>query len=221
MSGYEYYKNKYLDVKYGGSNSSLVIHICGPSGSGKTTLGLKIQKYYKKNKNIIVKDLDTLRNDFIKKNYKSNFMWKNFDSKKYQLYLNQFINKHKKLNHILILTGLNHIFFHDKNIYYDVQADYKYYISIDDKTVIKQKCIRFITDELQDIIKLEGVQRDITYDNKKFVRLVKENIERECGVKHTKELNKMWNRDYKKQKYMFMSADDIYKDVIKKINKKY
>lgn len=44
----------------------LIIHISGPSGAGKTTLGNKLKEKFK-NK-IVVKDLDDLRNEFIKKN---------------------------------------------------------------------------------------------------------------------------------------------------------
>ena len=56
---------------------------------------------------------------------------------------------------------------------------------------------------------------DITEDNPKFLRLVKANMDRECDVKETKKLNKMWNDDYKKQGYTFLSREDILKEVSK------
>ena len=42
-----------------------IIHISGPSGSGKTTLGNKLKKRF--GKQIVVKDLDDLRAEFVKK----------------------------------------------------------------------------------------------------------------------------------------------------------
>ena len=42
-----------------------IIHVSGPSGSGKTCLGNKLKEYFKSK--IIVKDIDDLRRDFIKK----------------------------------------------------------------------------------------------------------------------------------------------------------
>ena len=51
--------------------NKLIIHISGPSGSGKTFLGNKLKEQFKtKNKNkIVVKDLDVLRDEHIKKTY--------------------------------------------------------------------------------------------------------------------------------------------------------
>ena len=46
---------------------TLIIHISGASGSGKTTLGNKIKEQFKSK--IIVKDLDILRDEFIKEFY--------------------------------------------------------------------------------------------------------------------------------------------------------
>jgi hypothetical protein len=64
-------------------------------------------------------------------------------------------------------------------------------------------------------LKDENIIRDITEDNKKFVRLVKENIEKECGTKETLKINNMWKKDYKKQGYIFMDREDILKEVSK------
>lgn len=46
---------------------NIVIHISGPSGSGKTTLGNKLIKKY--GKRVTVKDIDDLRQEFIKSYY--------------------------------------------------------------------------------------------------------------------------------------------------------
>jgi len=45
--------------------NKLIIHISGASGSGKTTLGNILKQQFKNE--IIVKDIDDLKKDFIKK----------------------------------------------------------------------------------------------------------------------------------------------------------
>jgi len=193
----------------------LIIHISGASGSGKTTLGNKLKEHFKSK--IVVKDLDELRGEFEKKYKVVNYL-KDFDSNLYQSFLDKYILSQKKP---LVLVGLNHMFWHNKKLYYNVHSQYNYYIEIDDMIIVKQKCIRFLTDELKDMVtKNKTIIRDITEDNEKFVRLIKENIERECGTKETLKINKMWKKDYEKQGYKFMSRENIYKSVVKIINKK-
>ena len=194
----------------------LIIHISGASGSGKTTLGNKLKQHFKSK--IIVKDLDDLRGEFEKKYKVVNYL-KDFDSNMYQSFLDTYIFSQKKP---LVLVGLNHMFWHNKKLYYNVHSQYNYYIEIDDMLIVKQKCIRFLTDELPDMVtKNKTIIRDITEDNEKFVRLIKENIERECGTKETLKINKMWEKDYHKQGYKFMSRENIYKYVVKILNNKF
>lgn len=198
--------NNFDDNMIGGRNENLIIHISGPSGAGKTTIGNILKEKFK-NK-IIVKDIDELRSEFIDNEYGKNFNWKNFDSTKYQLFIDEFIYKQKKP---IIFVGLNHMPWHNKKLYYNVHSQHNFYIKIDDMIVVKQKCLRFINDELQDIITNKKVIEDITKNNKKFVKLINESINRECGITFTKKLNQMWNKDYKKQGYKFMSRENIIK----------
>jgi len=196
---------------------NIIIHISGASGSGKTTLGNKLKEHFKSK--IIVKDLDDLRAEFIKLKYGNKFNWENFDSNMYQSFLDKYILSQKKP---LVLVGLNQMFWHNKKLYYNVHSQYNYYIEIDNILIVKQKCIRFLTDELPDMVtKNKTIIRDITEDNEKFVRLIKENIERECGTKETLKINKMWEKDYDKQGYKFMSRENIYKSVVKILNNKF
>ena len=75
---------------------NLIIHISGASGSGKTTLGNKLKEHFKSK--IVVKDLDILRDEFIKEFY-SNKKWTYIDENKYQSYINDYINKQKETNY--------------------------------------------------------------------------------------------------------------------------
>jgi cytidylate kinase len=71
----------------------MIIHISGAPGSGKTTIRLRLKKHYKTK--LIVKDLDDLFAEFMKLNTKK------FSSKKYQNFIDDFINKHNnKKNNI-------------------------------------------------------------------------------------------------------------------------
>jgi hypothetical protein len=98
------------------------------------------------------------------------------------------------------------MFWHNKKLYYNVHAQHNYYIDIDDMLVVKQKCIRFLTGELTHMVtKNNTIIRDITEDNKKFVNLIGENIERECGTKETLKINKMWA----KRLYIYVKREHL------------
>ena len=91
----------------------MIIHISGAPGSGKTTIGLKLKEHYKTK--VIVKDLDDLFAEFMKLNTTK------FSSKKYQNFINDFINKHN--NKSIIFVGLNTE--HITNKFYNINPDSK------------------------------------------------------------------------------------------------
>ena len=81
--------------------SNIIIHISGVSGAGKKTLGNKLTEQFK-NK-IVVKDIDDLRRDFIKKYY-GNKKFDIIDKVEYQKYIDNFVKKHASKP--LIFVGL-------------------------------------------------------------------------------------------------------------------
>lgn len=193
----------------------LVIHISGASGSGKTTLGNKLKSLFRNR--IIVKDLDELRAEFIQQRYGSNYDYKSFDAPGYQSFLDNYISSQKKP---LVLTGLNNMFWWHKDLYYGLSSNHNFYIDLDDMVVVQQKCIRFITDEMKDMVtKNPDIIRDITENNKKFVRLMKQNIEQNCGSKETLKINRMWKKAYTKQGYQLIPREEIYKKVVNILQK--
>ena len=193
----------------------MIIHISGPSGSGKSVIGRKIQKHY--GKSIVMKDLDELRDEFINKHYNIDKPY-SFEESKYQKYIKSYINKHKSKP--IVFVGLNdNNFGKTKSLYYDLSADYKFYINIDNSIIIQQKCERFITEFLPEILKEH--RNDITEKNKIFVKNVIRNFREECGAKLTIRDNNKWARNYKQMKYQFMSREMIYKLVISLINKHF
>jgi adenylate kinase family enzyme len=191
---------------------TLIIHISGASGSGKTTLGNKLKEQFKSK--IIVKDLDILRDEFIKEFY-GNKKWTYIDENEYQSYIDSYINKQKKP---IIFVGLNDntVYGKNKNLYYNIHSQYNYYIDIDDMIIVKQKCIRLLNDIQTDKMAME----DLIKNNEKFVKKFTEAIKIECSAKQTIKQNNKWKKDYEKQGYKFMSRENIYKSVVKILNNK-
>jgi len=192
---------------------TLIIHISGASGSGKTTLGNKLKEQFKSK--IIVKDLDILRDEFIKEFY-GNKKWTYIDENKYQSYIDSYINKQKKP---IIFVGLNDntVYGKNKNLYYNVHSQHNYYIEIDDMIIVKQKCIRLLNDIQTDKMAMD----DLVKNNEKFVKKFTEAIKIECSAKQTIKQNNKWKKDYEKQGYKFMSRENIYKSVVKILNNKF
>ena len=191
---------------------TLIIHISGASGSGKTTLGNKIKEQFKSK--IIVKDLDILRDEFIKEFY-GNKKWTYIDENEYQLYIDSYINKQKKP---IIFVGLNDntVYGKNKNLYYNVHSQHNYYIEIDDMIIVKQKCIRLLNDIQTDKMAID----DLVKNNETFVKQFTKAIKIECSAKQTIKQNNKWKKDYEKQGYKFISRENIYKSVVKILNNK-
>jgi broad-specificity NMP kinase len=191
-------------------NNKFIIHISGASGSGKTTLGNKLKNKF--GNKIIVKDLDNLRDMFIKSFY-GNKKWTYIDAVKYQDYINNFINKQKKP---IIFVGLNDNtrFGEDKTLYYDVHSSHKFYIELDDRIILKQKCIRLLNDIQMD----KGAMNDLINNNEIFIKQFSKAISIECDAKQNSEQNNKWKSDYKKQNYTLMSRENIYKKVVNLIS---
>lgn len=183
----------------------MIIHVSGPSGCGKTTLGNKLKKRF--GNKIVVKDIDDLRQEFIK-DYYGNKSWKIINKRAYQKFLDEFILNQKKP---LVLVGLNIMPWWHKYLYYELHADYKFYIKLDSKIICKQKACRLF----RDIPKDEKAMKDLEENNKKFLRMVKEAIDRECDIDETRLTTEKLEKDYHKQGYKIMTREDIYHEIVR------
>lgn len=188
-----------------------IIHISGASGSGKTFLGKKLKDLYRNR--IIVIDIDDIRTNFIKEHY-GNQEWDVIDNVAYQEYIDNYIHKKRRQNKPIIFVGLNNMPWWHPDLYYNFYADNKFYIDIDDNKLVKQKCMRYLTEELKDIANDEMAIDDMINNNTKFIRLVCEGIKRECDIKEITEYSKKWKTDYESQGYMIASGDEIYERVV-------
>ena len=186
----------------------MIIHISGPSGAGKTVLGNKLKRKF--GNKIVVKDLDDLRDEFIKKFY-GNKKWKYINVQQYQKYIDNYIKKNK--NKPIIFVGLNDntIYGKNKELYYNLHSYHNYYIEINDMIIVKQKCIRLLNDIQND----KMAMNDIVNNNEIFVKKFTEAIQRECSAKETIKMNNKWAKDYKKQGYKFMNREKIFKIISK------
>lgn len=188
----------------------IIIHISGPSGSGKTYLGNKLKEIF--GNKIVVKDLDNLRDEHIEKTYNTSKGW-SVDEVKYQKYIDDFIKKQKKP---IIFVGLNDNHLGIKKLYYDVHSQHKFYIDIDPKEILKQKCLRMLTEEIPND---KDAMKDLTENNARFIKGMKFAIDGACNLKNIIKENNKLNKDYKKNGYKFMSRENIFNDVIKILNK--
>lgn len=221
---YNKYFNKYhnqlnkSDVMDGGKKKTkkinklnkIIIHVSGPSGSGKSTLGNKLKEKF--GRKIVVKDMDDLRNEFIVKKY-PNKRIESFDSEGYQKYIDKYLTQRTKP---VILVGLNHLPWFDYDLYYDVHANYKFFIVLDDLTVIKQKCSRF----LDDIADRKGEIIDrIIKDEEKTIGIYTDALAHECSYSEVKTMGAKWLNDYKSQGYKMEPRAKIFSEISKILNK--
>jgi len=215
---YQNCKRSYIllkSIQSGSGSNNLIIHISGPSGSGKTTIGTRLKEKF--NNKIIVKDIDDLRQDFIKEYYGTK-KWKVIDKGAYQKYIDKFVSNYQ--NKPIIFVGLNNMPWWHKNYYYNMHSNHNYYIDIDDTTIVKQKCLRMFDDFSKNLPNDNFAMNDLVNNNKLFLKLTKQSIDLECDKNRIVKMNKNWNKDYKKQGYKFMSRDNILREVSAILNER-
>ena len=212
---YMKYKHKYMMLRYqnGGKRDNLIVHISGPAGSGKTTLGNRLKQKY--GNRIIVMDIDTLRRDFVNREYNGSHDVELFDKDKYQAYIDEYVNQNKQYNKPIIFVGLNNMPWLHPDVYYDMHAEHKLYIKLDDDIIYRQKCNRYIT-KLYNM--RDKILNDLKRDNAGVVAYIKSKIDHACDYNLVKSDIDKWNADYKTQQYEFMSRDAIFDHVVELID---
>ena len=135
--------------------------------------------------------------------------FKKIDPIAYQKYIDSYVVKHAYKP--LVFVGLNVMPWWHKWLYYDLHANYKFYIKIDTKTILLQRFIR----ELTNVQKDKKAIDDLIKDNKKFLKLFHQFVDRELSMKTLVEHISTIEPNYKKQKYTFASRDSIFNTVCK------
>lgn len=230
---YNKYKSKYLSEKrklLNNKSCGTIIHIAGASGSGKTYLGNKLAKKFK-NK-IVVKDLDDLRNDHLILNEKTNITAEEFIKTykfSYQKYIDDFIENNNKKP--IIFVGVNTYIlgeiFYFKNkeseypkAFFDVHANYKFYIDSDMNTILKQRFNREFDDYINWFCNWIKGRKEILFENLlKDESKAKEDtciaLTRIMNFEKTKKDIDKLNKFYFEKRYVFLSQEKIYEATIK------
>ena len=182
----------------------MIIHISGAPGSGKTTIGLKLKKYYKTK--VIVKDLDDLFAEFIKLNAKK------FSGKKYQCFINDFINKHNKKP--IIFVGLNSE--HLTNKFYKLNSDYNFYINLLVDINLKRHFLREIDGWLN---WMQNRNKNILFnqllDNEnEVINGLTNSFTRTLKISEQKKFIMSFDAHYITENYQFLSSTQIFNKII-------
>jgi hypothetical protein len=188
----------------------LIIHICDITG----LYNISVNKF-KSKKNVIVKNLYDLMNEFIKSFYNS-FSWDYINEEFYQKYITNFIfNQEKKITTIIFIGLNNNKYGKNKDLYYNLHAHFRFYNDndIDPKLIVKQNFIRIINDIKNNKI----IKNDIIYFKKSRNKLIKE-IKNDCSIKKWVKINDKLKKDFINNGYKFMGPDDINKLMIKLVN---
>jgi len=209
-----------------------IIHIAGASGSGKTTLGNQIEQAANSSHiDVIVKDLDNLREEHFIYNEKSSISINEFVSTyqtSYQKWIDDFIkeNQSKTIVFVGINTYINGEIYWFKNerfnypqTTFNTHAKYKFYIDIPNEQIIKQLFLREFPNYLEwraNASDWKSIIDDLISNNK----LIKEKI---CNIISDTKLfdfdtiNKEidnWNIFYRDAGYQFMTTQEIFKKVM-------
>jgi len=196
----------------------MIIHISGPSGSGKTTLGNKIKE--KLRNKIVVKDLDDLLFEFVmmKEKSKQNTSiilkkWK----KEYQKYIDNYIeNQNKSIIFVGLNTDLGSFGFRNDKLkppkaFYNIHADYKFYIDIPVNEILQQKFYRQVMKICNN--KEEWFEKWLNYPDN-----TQQKLNYLINISLWNKETEKWNKLYKKKDYKFMNRENIFIEVIKLLN---
>ena len=134
---------------------------------------------------------------------------------KYQQWIDNYIDKNK--DKPIVLVGLNSIPWVNKFSYYNMHSKHNFYINLDFDTIFKQRCSRFMDNIF--VKNREKVLDNIIKNKNKEIKNIQDMFYNNCNYDEILENNKQWNKDYKEQKYKFMSREYIYEKVSKILNK--
>lgn len=187
----------------------MIIHISGAPGSGKTTIGQKLKEHYKTK--VIVKDLDDLFAEFMKLNTKK------FSSKKYQNFIDDFINKNN--NKSIIFVGLNSE--HLTNKFYKINPDYKFYIDLPVDINLKRHFLREIDGWLN---WMQNRDKNILFNQlieneNKVINGLTNSFTSTLKISKQKKFIMSFDAHYITENYQFLSSTQIYNKIIKTILK--
>ena len=206
-------ENKKASIKRKSKKKSIklpVIHISGVSGAGKTTLGYRLLDEYKDK--IVIYNVDGIRRQFMLDT--GTIETDSFDKKLIERYIHKLM---KNVKVPIIFIGINgHGKWSRENrdnyVFFNVNSTHNFCIDIDEKTLIRQKCHRFL-DSVRSTYMTSLQTHSLINSNDIFIRYIANDLLNSCDLERIVDMNKIWINYYKKNKYKFMSANDTYDSV--------
>jgi hypothetical protein len=191
----------------------MIIHVSGAPASGKTILGKKIQIYFQEcGSNVIVKDLDNVLMTYKKTSMKTN----EWNSNKYQEYLDKLLLKYKNTNKVIVLVGLNKDM-GQSNIFYNINADYKFYIKIPIKKHLEQAHTRELSNWLNWMQTRDHkiLFNQILGNEKQVIKDLTQSLSKNLSLSKLKKEILIFDKLYETKKYIFLTSNKIYDKIIK------
>jgi hypothetical protein len=142
---------------------------------------------------------------------------KKFSSKKYQKFIDYFINKHN--NKSIIFVGLNSE--HITNKFYNINPDYKFYIDLSVDINLKRHFLREIDcwlDWMQNRNK-KILFNQLMNDENEVINNLTNSFTRTLKISEQKKFIMSFDAHYIKENYDFLSSTQIYNKIIKSILK--
>lgn len=177
-----------------------IIHISGPSGSGKSTLGKKLADAF--GAAIVIKDTDDLLDECLRGR-----AWSDISAGEIQRHIDNFISVHN--DRTIVITGLLSLLDDNDKHYSVIPSTHKFYIDVDDATVVRQKCTRFFGTFLNDTV----TAADLVDNNAAFLRQTAQAVKQNCTAAAIIRQNARWAAHHRKNNYIFAPADKIYDSV--------
>lgn len=189
------------------NRNTVIIHICGAHGSGQSFMAEKLKEKKFIKKYVIVKELDELKREFINAK-KPNLNNPNQLEILFQNYIDDYIDS---VTRPIIFIGLNNkkSSSYSSKDYYNLHSKCNYFIDIDDRTLLKQKCFKMLTEVPDD----KKMANDLMNNNSVFIKKMNKQVEDFCKMSGTIQDNSKLKLYYKSKGYQFKERNEIVKSI--------
>ena len=190
----------------------IIAHVTGPCASGKTTIGKLINKKYPYVKNIEVDEIrrsiySLFPEEYIHHKYKNHS-----DEAFLKKYMKKAIEKYTNPYKYVVLIGGTGVIYRKEMYTCDVDTEHKYFIDIDEDTLLKRSFIRhlsYLKDNAEHYYE-KAVQNNLSIDFNKYKDYKIYN-----GESRLEQITRYNNLGYemKSQKHILQEIYDLIDDI--------